>query len=239
MKLTQTKDYLLLIDEEAEIKKNDLCLIDRNVGISTGYEILVCEEVEEDGYYHFTDFKTGRCSKIIAYRKLNSEVKELNLPLLPSFEDMNYDELEIKYYQELEEKRLVAINFKGQVAGRHPDNLSSREIHAKVSGFIEGYKAAQSKQFSLEDMRKAVEFTFNAGRRLERKAVSPDFSFEIYREELIQSLSNQKLPKEFITEYINTNSYGSETNGYDSGNFIPKTITNSEGKEEIQGRYVY
>lgn len=97
-------------------------------------------------------------------------------------------------------------------------------------GFRDGYKAAQSKQFSLEDMKKAIEFSYNAGRRLERKAVSPDFNFKIYREELIQSLSTQQLPKEFIPEYEAKTEFGP---------FKLKTITNSQGKEELVGTYKY
>lgn len=225
MKLIQTKDYLLLIDEEAEIKINDLCLIDRNVGISTGYEILACEKVEEDGYYHFTDFKTGRCSKIIAYYPLNSEAKELDLPLLPNpFEE----EPLMKQASKLRELR-----------GYHKDNH-----YSFCGGFIEGYKAAQSKQFSLEDMKKAIEMAreqsepYYGGGGLVLS--EPIYENKYTEEEIIQSLSTQQLPKEFIPEYDLMNE------GYNKPEDYPyqeckvlKTITNSEGREVVQGKWIY
>jgi len=54
-----------LYDEE--IKEDDWCLIDNNVGISTGYQILKCDKSDsKNGWYYFGDMKTGRCKKIIA-----------------------------------------------------------------------------------------------------------------------------------------------------------------------------
>lgn len=68
-KLIQTKDYLLLIHEEAEIRVNNLF-----------YPM--------DGKGHITRrssmyLNVDGCGKIIAYRKLSEEAKELDLPLLP------------------------------------------------------------------------------------------------------------------------------------------------------------
>lgn len=49
-----------------EIKEGDWCLIDNNVGISTGYQILKCEKADnKNGWYYFGHMKTGRCQKII------------------------------------------------------------------------------------------------------------------------------------------------------------------------------
>ena len=98
----------------------------------------------------------------------------------------------------------------------------------------------QSKQFTLEDLKKAIAFAFNAGRRLERKAVSPDFSFEIYREELIQSLSTQQLPKEFEPRmYPKYTQYDGFEEDDEIPVMTPMTFTNSEGKQEIQGKYIW
>lgn len=66
-KLIQTKDYLLLIDEEAEIKKDDYFLLDDKY-------------IYKDG----GDMANDTAKKIIAYYPLNSETKELDLPLLPN-----------------------------------------------------------------------------------------------------------------------------------------------------------
>lgn len=60
------KGYHLYITSNDEIKEDEWCLIDNNVGQSTGFQVLKCEKIESDGWYYFQDFKTGRCSKIIA-----------------------------------------------------------------------------------------------------------------------------------------------------------------------------
>lgn len=202
--LKYTKDYLLLIDEEAEIKEGDY-YFSKNNNIVTTCDSK--EEAKECAVLRHNDFK------IIAHRPLTKEAKELDLLLLPNpFEEINIEDLSEKaddyacYGRPLGEKYLA---FK--------------------KGFIEGYKTAQSEQFSLEDLKKAYNYGLNRG------SLGLDSDFNEY----IQSLSTQQLPKVFIPEYINTNSYGSKTNGYDSGNFILKTIINSEGKEEIQGTYKY
>lgn len=203
--LKYTKDYLLLIDEEAEICQMDL------------YLDVDCDTVTRAT---LTSDQYEGCKKVIAYYPLSKEAKELDLPLLPNpFEEINIEDLSEKaddyacYGRPLGEKYLA---FK--------------------KGFIEGYKTAQSEQFSLEDMKNILEEGLNwfgGGRDKEIK------DSETWFNHYIQLLSTQQLPSEFIPEYININSYGSETNGYDSGNFILKTITNSEGKEEIQGTYKY
>jgi len=59
-----------LSDDKIEV--GDWCLLDHNVGVSTGYSILKCLESNiKEGEYLFQDkdgnkFTTGRCSKIIA-----------------------------------------------------------------------------------------------------------------------------------------------------------------------------
>ena len=81
MKLINNDIYLLLIDEEAEIMYNDLCY---DIYGSPGYNnikyVVRCLRSANDSYWN------KHTSKIIAYRKLNSEAKELDLPLLPPFE---------------------------------------------------------------------------------------------------------------------------------------------------------
>lgn len=66
---------------------------------------------------------------------------------------MNIEEIEANYYRELEARREIAKNFKGQVAGRHPDALNSYETHAMVRGYLEGYqKAKETYQFTEDDV---------------------------------------------------------------------------------------
>lgn len=166
MKLIQTQEYLLLIDEEAEIKYNtiifesDTCLI--NVA-------------GKDYVHNKTD------SKIIAYYPLNSKAKELDLPLLPNpFKEDNIEKL--------------ADNYAVDVQKVHPAD----SFIAKQS-YIEGYKAAQNKQFSLEDMIAFGKKCFYKG--FDKSENDDANCFTAWREEsneLVQSLSTQKLPKEFI-----------------------------------------
>ena len=122
----------------------------------------------------------------------------------------------------------------------------SNIIHADrcKNDFIAGYKAAQqsNKQFSLEDIKKAIEM-----------AREGNFSnYEHYgyvdwvnsEEQIIQSLSTQQLPVGFIPE---PNDIGFIKNAdimvgkklYDKIMSPFKTITNSDGKEELVGNYVY
>lgn len=55
---------------------------------------------------------------------------------LPSEEEI--EKASNRYYFDLEEKREKARNFKGQISGRHPDMLTSREMFAQMSGFVDG-----------------------------------------------------------------------------------------------------
>lgn len=57
---------------------------------------------------------------------------------LPSEDEI--EEASNRYYFDLEEKREKAKNFKGHIASRHPDMLTSREMFAQMSGFVDGVK---------------------------------------------------------------------------------------------------
>lgn len=66
---THAQIYLL---SNEEIKEGDWCLLDNNVGESTGYEVKKClKSYSTDGVFLFEEndgskFTTGRCDKIIA-----------------------------------------------------------------------------------------------------------------------------------------------------------------------------
>ena len=184
MKLINNDIYLLLIDEEVEIK-GTVCLCYNSIKNTWNEDIILYQGTMPD--YHYTGFQ-----KIIAYRKLTKEAKELEgLPKWPNpFEEVDIEELALKAYFIDSMETLDLPPF---------ENVKNY-IEEFIEGFIAGYKAAQqsNKQFSLEDIKKAIRFAYNAGRRVEMNAVPPDFKFETYREELIQSLSTQQLPKEFV-----------------------------------------
>lgn len=228
MKLIHTKDYLLLIDEKAEIEeKNYFFLKSYIIGKNSEFEMIVEEEVFQrkvsksnpelfikDGFIN--GIKNGlqhNCQisqsvKIIAYYPLTKEAKELDLPLLPNpFEDN-------------------CKSFFENIANTDENLFSMLDEFS----FRVGYKAAQSKQFSLEDIEQAVKIT------LEDAKQSVIWSEEYYKhlsKRIIQSLSTQQLPKEFIPEYEDKIAIdGHTTIGKEF-----KTITNSEGKEELVGTY--
>lgn len=201
--LKYIKDYLLLIDKEAEIFQTDF------------YLDVDCDAVARAT---LTSDQYDGCKKIIAYYPLTEGVKELDLPLLPNpFEE----EPLMKQASKLRELR-----------GYHKDNH-----YSFCGGFIEGYKAAQSKQFSLEDMYRVAIAVAN-------KVSRPEYGEIININEIvdtyIQSLFTQRLPKEFIPEYDLMNK------GYNKPEDYPyqeckvlKTITNSKSKQELVGIYKY
>lgn len=168
--LVQNEEYLLFIDKSAEIKGNDFCVnLDRRIS----HLPLKVEKRNIGGYgsdkYYFSH------KKVIAYRKLNESAKELDLPELLPFEN---------------DKGL------GKSLNEYIKDLHSQE---ECTGFIEGYKAAQAKQYSLEDIKNSITFGYLIGhsdgvnkKEIERPVEGEDF------EEFIQSLSTQQLPKEFI-----------------------------------------
>jgi hypothetical protein len=79
---------------------------------------------------------------IIAHRPLkDAEILE-GVPLLPEWGETE-ETIELNYYKELEDRREVARNFKGQVAGRHRDLFGNSEIHHMMRGFLEGYNKAK------------------------------------------------------------------------------------------------
>lgn len=60
-----------------------------------------------------------------------------------------------------------------------------------------------------------------------------------YFEEIIQSLSQPKVPIGFECETEWVNSYGSPTIQYDAQRLKPKTTTNSQGQTVWAGKYIY
>lgn len=198
MKLIQTKDYLLLIDKEAEIEANELVIDSYN---------NICPFA--DLSFLGLGYDRTTIHKIIAYYPLTKEIKELDLPLLPNpFKDD-------KYIKDLGQQRWGNVHRTG------------------VLGFIEGYKAAQSKQFSLEDMIAFSEYVGNYYADIHK----PVIPTEELLNNFIQSLSTQQLPKEFIPEkedvVIGHNGMRKEFG------WKYKTIINSKSKQELVGTYKY
>lgn len=218
IKLIKTDLYLLLIDEEAGIDINNYIVAEDLSGIAKVKEyekghilaIAIFQNIELGISYH----QTSDWNKIIAYYPLTEGAKELDLPLLPNpFEEINIEDLS---------EKANGYAYYGKPLGE--------KYLAFKEGFIEGYKAASKGQFSLEDIKKAIEMA---------RMTFPTDKLSCDRhstEHIIQSLSTQKLPSEFIPEY--------EEIIVDK--LVPKmpidiikTITNSEGKQELIGTYKY
>lgn len=209
-KLIQTQDYLLLIDEESR------GIAFGEIGVNMRHSKLEVETRNIGGYG--SDKYYWSHKKCLAYYPLTPEAKELEgLPKLPNpFKEIDVEKLALEKYQ--------------YTSANPPySTITPRD---KISGFIEGYKAAQSKQFSLEDIQKA----FEAGVAWH---VNPNISEIDAYTSFIQSLSTQQLPSEFIPEtYCNYGDDCPSKGAYDKQHLCDiriKTITNSEGKQELVG----
>lgn len=221
MKIITTKNYLLWIDELAEIKNDDIC-------------------VDSEGkiFKHESHFPISIGQrKIIAYYPLTKEAKELDLPLLPNPFEADYEKIYVLLadgdgtMRSIDEPFGVAVKTKeaaeqylkdGGVGYSH-SYTELRVFNTAKEGIDWKYRKIQpakshSKQFSLEDIKEA----FDSARQ---KGTGKPYSHEddTYEtvEDYLKELSTQKLPKEFIIPYG-----------------LP-FITNSEGKEELVGTYKY
>ena len=70
---------------------------------------------------------------------------EYSMDSLTPIELPSDEEIEKRYYKELEERRELAKNFRGQIAGRHPDMFGNSEIHNMVTGYLECVKWMRDK----------------------------------------------------------------------------------------------
>lgn len=214
MKLLQTNTYLLLIDEEAEIQKGDLMYDNHLVGLCN------CTKAVNKLPYSYTSSFLN-IDKVIAYYHISSEAKELDLPKLPPFK-----------------KIIPNSEYEEGMFG-----YTDTEVRVAQNAFKEGYKAAQSKQYSLEDIEQIL-FDYDNVDWSKREHKKPTIMMKEWLKEKIQSLSTQQLPVGFIPE---PNDIGFIKNAdimvgkklYDKIMSPFKTIINSEGKEELVGNYVY
>jgi len=226
-KIIKTENYLLVVDD-SEIKVGDWYYLPRNNSVY---------ECKEDPTELNLERRVG-VSNVIAHHPLNGAPYLDGVDLLPPLEDEKNELLEIDYLERLEERRNIALNFKGQVAGRHPDNFTKSEMFHMSRGYVEGYQDARKKyQFTEEDIDKA----YWAG----MKFVGEDKGS--YKE-FIQSLQQPKYPFAFECEMVFdgvNHAQGLQPTGHTlmdvaiMKNFKPKTIINSEGRKEWVGKWIY
>ena len=219
MKLLNTGVYLLLIDEEAEIEE----------GMITLYENLnIVNENFKEVYSDSDCFMKHYNIKILAYLPLTKEAKELDLPLLPPFEN-NFDLKQeiIRWYHSNSGITLINDPF--------------------LNGIVD---KVQSKQFSLADVKKAIEMA-------QTPIETGIGDYYPNTSEIIQSLSTQQLPVSFIPETeVDPTNPKNWYKAYPSGKYWEddptdhlytkrkgilryKTITNEQGKEVLVGTYKY
>ncbi len=238
-KLTSNGMHLLLIDEEAEIKEKDYLfdeLTSHYAGIHqhSGVEYKNKDKPNIIQCISGTTCPINHSSKVIAYYPLTEEAKELDLPILPPFEKEIEEDVNIK-----------AEKYAWRVQNDFSVSIPANElVKSSKRDFIAGYKAAQSKQFSLDDMKKAIEMARDTYWDIDNRGFSSntegDWSYKYSEEEIIQSLSTQRLPKEFEPRmYPKYTQYDGFEEDDEIPVMTPMTFTNSEGKQEIQGKYIW
>src|SRR5690606_25080535 len=177
------------------------------------------------------------CSKVIGYYPLTKEAKRFDLPLLPNpFKNevsYNKDAIIEAFYTNYREWK-----------NRYQDYIDV-DFNDWFNNKIEGKQEFISdKQFSLEDMKKAIDLTQQICDRnahyvqRDRNVPVPMITID-EEEEIIQSLSTQQLPKEFIPILESKCWCLMPMSGCFECSNILKTITNSEGKKMLTGKWVY
>lgn len=175
MELINNKDYLLLINEEETINKGDLCY---SADLMDESELHICV---------IPDNCKNLCNKVIAYYPIIETAKELNLPLLPNpFKSIDIWEKGKESYQKFK-------------------SLNGDHYHSNsyLNGFNEAYTSIESKQFSLDDVKKLFKDYFKwciEGNATLINTALMDVNINRFFDIFESQIQNQ-LPKEFIPEY--------------------------------------
>lgn len=206
MKLINTTNYLLLIDEEAEI----LCRY-KEILLSKD-ESLLCRITETNHKQHFRGInivsnvevaisyhQTNDFYKVIAYHPLTKEAKELDLPLIPPIEEV--------------------IPNSGYEEGMF--GYTDTEVRVAQNAFKEGWnKHAEKYKFTEEDVKKAIQLAREADSidgvvdlpivLNYPNADNSDLQIKWTEEEIIQFLQQPKeiIEIEFETEEYAVGNYG-------------------------------
>ncbi len=107
--------------------------------------------------YRKVTHSTKEIGSNVGSRYTPSNVKYLSLGDVKKVTgEVDMKELELKYHQQLIQRREVARNFRGQVAGNHPDMFTSREMLSMMEGFTDGYTQAlddnKDKKYTDDDV---------------------------------------------------------------------------------------
>lgn len=226
-KLIQTKDYLLLVDEES------IGIDLGEIGVHMKHPELKVETRTMGGYGSDKFYWSHK--KIVAYYPLTTEAKELDLPLLPYPFNTSGKELAVKY--------ILHTYYQGKPIS----NSENREFDKLKECFLAGYETAKSiYSYAIEDLEDA----YYQGRNDSSENVH-------HFNEFIQSLPTHLPREFVITynyQYLRKDSciHCDTPTLSDKQNFChncgkemhevignPTIITNSEGKEVLVGMYKY
>ena len=209
--LIKTDDYLLILSDE-EIKDGDWFY--NNVL----NQCIKAVGVWEDKVKHLNS--NLDTFKVISHLPLNGAQVLEDVPLLPPLED------EV-------EKLAEDYNIEFQLShGSKPPHIKNTHI---INHFKFGYNKAKEKyKYTEEDLRKAIEMAQECS--ICECFLGPHIEREHTEKSIIQSLQHHpKYPIAFECEVI--------TRVYDvypqRTERKPKTITNSQGRTEWVGKYIY
>jgi hypothetical protein len=174
MKLIKINTDHYIIVDDSEIKEGDWVIDSLGIRQVTSFAgVMVVKDIthikkithstqpfncncSNKGYRLDTNCaERNHCFDKIQYLSLQ-EVKEL-------IGEVDVEALEIRYYQQLEQRREVAKNFTGQVAGRHPDMFGHSEVHNMVRGYLEGYNQALEDNKDRKYTEKDIDKAYRAG----------------------------------------------------------------------------
>ena len=220
--IIHTDNYLLVVDG-SEIKEGDYCTTDLNV-IDVGIIHKSYTIFNPKNKAHLIMLKG--CKKIIAHLPLNGSPILQGVDLLPPLEQEDDVEKLAKDYlfKEYQTKYKVETN---------------DEQFGVIDGYMSGYNKAKEKyKYTEKDVLRIIDMA------KEEININPSYDDNMWvakysKDEIIQSLSQPKMPIGFECEYQKP----SENFGAHMANFfgqqIPKTTTNSQGQTVWVGKYIY
>lgn len=211
MKLIQTKDYLLLIDEEANINFDTDYVHCPDTSLFTGFSINKITKEKADDAKNKVGFSFY---KIIAYYPLHKDAKELNLALLPS-----------PYKEEVD-----LLSYINKLQNQKFDGWSNDECKGYLTALISisEFTKVNNKQYTEENLMRA----YDSGRyAIINKDIDETF------DSFMKSLSTSTLPVEFIPEYLVEKGWQGEWNEYNPTNKLKTTI--KDNKTYLVGEYKY
>lgn len=211
--IIKTEEYLLVVDD-SEIKN--------------GYAYnpfgdcpILIDNIEDDLLYINFEY-----SKIIAHRPLNNASFLEGVDVLPSLED-DVEKLGIE--------RAIERRW-------HPNSLETRRVANEIITAVSyGFNKAREKyKYTEEDVRNAIQLAWEADsidgivdlNIVLHYGDNNDLRTKWSEDEIIQSLSQPKIPVEFECEM-------KFKQMPDFHKDEPKTTTNSQGQTQWVGKYIY